>query len=116
MSVESVLERLDNDKITNKRELLLMLVKVMEIIEKYEKAKSGKEKKELAISVLKEIIKSSPISDEDKELLDALISNETVSDAIDVIVMVAKGDFEITTKAVKKGIRSCLMSCLKKQS
>ena len=114
MSVESVLERLGDAKITNKKELFSMLVKVMEIIEKYEEAKTGAEKKELAINVLKELIKSSPLSDEDKELLNLLVDNETVSDAIDIIVQVAKGDFEITKKAIKKGIRHCLLSCLKK--
>ena len=114
MSVESVLEHLGDAKITNKKELFSMLVKVMEIIEKYEEAKTGAEKKELAVNVLKELVKSSPLSDEDKELLELLVNNETVSDAIDVIVQVAKGDFEITKKAIKKGIRQCLMSCLKK--
>lgn len=114
MSTELILEHLGDTKLTNKKELLLILVKVMEIIEKYEKAKTGAEKKALAIDVLKEIIKRSPISDEDKELLNLLVDNETVSDAIDVIVQVAKGDFEITKKAIKKGIRHCLLSCLKK--
>lgn len=114
MSVESVLEHLGDAKITNKKELFSILVKVMEIIEKYEEAKTGAEKKELAINVLKELVKSSPLSDEDKELLNLLVDNETVSDAIDIIVQVAKGDFEITKKAIKKGIRHCLLSCLKK--
>jgi hypothetical protein len=87
----------------------------MEIIEKYEDAKTGTEKKELALSVLKDLIKSAPIGEDDKALLEALISDETVSDAIDVIVKVAKGEFEISRKVIKKSIKSCLLSCMKKQ-
>ena len=115
MSVESVLGKLGDIKISNKKELFAVLVKIMEIIEKYEDAKTGTEKKELAISVLKDLIKSAPISEDDKALLEALINDETVSDTIDVIVKVAKGEFEISRKAVKRGIKSCLLSCIKKQ-
>ncbi len=115
MSVESVLEKLGDVKISNKKELFAVLVQVMEIIEKYEDAKTGSEKKELALSVLKDLIKSAPISEEDKALLNALINDETVNDAIDVIVKVAKGEYEISRKAVKRSIKSCLLSCLKKQ-
>ena len=115
MSVESVLEKLGDVKISNKKELFAVLVKVMEIIEKYEGTKTGTEKKELALSVLQDLIKSAPISEEDKALLNALINDETVNDAIDVIVKVAKGEYEISRKAVKRSIKSCLLSCLKKQ-
>ena len=110
MSVESVLEKLGDVKISNKKDLFAVLVKIMEIIEKYEDAKTGTEKKELALSVLKDLIKSAPIGEDDKALLEALISDETVSDAIDVIVKVAKGEFEISRKAVKRSIKSCLLS------
>ena len=115
MSVESVLEKLGDVKISNKKDLFAVLVKIMEIIEKYEDAKTGTEKKELALSVLKDLIKSAPIGEDDKALLEALVSDETVSDAIDVIVKVAKGEFEISRKAVKRSIKSCLLSCMKKQ-
>lgn len=116
MSLESVLEKLGDVKISNKKDLFAILVKIMEIVEQYEDAKTGAEKKELALSVLKDLIKSAPISDDDKVHLEALISDETVSDAIDVIVKVAKGEFKISRKAVKKGLKSCLLSCLKKQN
>ena len=114
MSIESVLEHLGDVKITNKKELFAVLVKVMEIIEKYNEAETGAEKKELAIGVLKELINKAPLGDEDKSLLISLVSDETVSDTIDVIIKVAKGDFELTKKELKKGIKSCFMSCLKK--
>lgn len=113
--VKSVLEKLGDVKISNKKDLFAVLVKIMEIVEQYEDAKTGTEKKELAVSVLKDLIKSAPIADDDKALLEALISDETVSDGIDVIVKVAKGEFEISRKAVKRSIKSCLLSCLKKQ-
>ena len=113
--VKSVLEKLGDVKISNKKDLFAVLVKIMEIVEQYEDAKTGTEKKELALSVLKDLIKSAPISDDDKALLDALITDETVSDTIDVIVKVAKGEFEISKKAIKKSLKSCLLSCLKKQ-
>jgi hypothetical protein len=116
MSIESVLEHLGDVKITNKKELFAVLVKVMEIIEKYNEAETGAEKKELAINVLKELINHASIGEEDKALLIALVSDETVSDAIDVIIKVAKGDYELTKKELKRGIKSCLMSCLKKRN
>ena len=115
MSVESVLEKLGDVKISNKKELFAVLVQVMEIIEKYENAKTGAEKKELALSVLRDLIKSAPIGEDDKALLDALINDGTVSDAIDVIVKVARGEFEISRRAIKRGLKSCLLSCMKKQ-
>lgn len=115
MSVESVLEKLGDVKISNKKELFTILVQVMEIIEKYEDAKTGTEKKELALSVLKDLIKSAPIGEEDKAFLSGLIDDGTVSDTIDVIVKVAKGEFEISRKAIKRGLKSCLLSCMKKQ-
>ena len=114
MSSESVLEKLGDVKISNKKDMFAVLVQVMEIVEQYEN-KTGTEKKELALNVLKDLIKSAPIGDDDKALLEALITDETMSDAIDVIVKVAKGEFEISKKAVKKGLKSCLLSCMKKQ-
>lgn len=114
MSVESVLEKLGGTKIFNKKELFAVLVKIMEIIEKYEDAETGTEKKELALNVLNELIKSAPIGNDDKALLEALINDETVSDTIDIIVKVAKGEFEISKKAVKKGLKDYLLSCIKK--
>ena len=114
MSSESVLEKLGDVKITNKKDMFAVLVQVMEIVEQYEN-KTGTEKKELALNVLKDLIKSAPVDVDEKALLEALITDETVSDAIDVIVKVAKGEFEISKKAVKKGLKSCLLSCMKKQ-
>ena len=115
MSVESVLEHLGDVQILNKKDVFSVVVKVMEIIEKYKEAKTGTEKKALAINVLKELIASSPIDEKDKEVLNALVQDETVSDTIDVIVKVAKGDYEITKENIKKGMRACILSCLKKK-
>lgn len=115
MSVESVLEKLGDNKITNKKELFNILAKVMEIIEEYEEATTGAEKKKLALSVISNLIQSAPISIEDKELLELLVHNETVDATIDLFVQIAKGEIKLKKKEIKKGITDCLMSCLKKK-
>lgn len=116
MSVEAIIEKLGVTEILKKKDVLEVLMKVMEVVEDYEEAKTGKEKKELAIKVMRELIEKSKADADTKEILMTLLDDETVDTVIDLVSKAAKGELKINKKAIKKGIKSCLLSCMKKQN
>lgn len=100
-----VKEKLGNTEVKSNT-MHLIIKYVMETVEDF--PKSGSERKDLAISIIKVLVNELPKSSE-KTFIQETINNGLVSNTIDLIITATKGELSINT--VKEVAVSCIPSC-----
>ena len=100
-----VKEKLGNTEVKSST-MILIIKYVMETVEDF--PKSGSERKDLALSIIKVLVNELSESGEKTFILET-INNGIVSNTIDLIVAATKGELSINT--VKEVAVSCIPSC-----
>ncbi len=103
----TLIEKAEN--LEDEHSLFKVLKVVMESIEIEEIHEISK--KELAESVLKELVKESQMSDEKKQICLNLINAGTIGDTMDLVVSATKGELAINKKT-KRRLLACLGKCI----
>ena len=87
----------------------LVLKECMELVENFDC--SGAEKKEHAVTIIKEVVKDL-VEDEDEErIILALIEKKVLENTIDLIISASKGKFNINNKKTQKKLFSMSKNC-----
>ena len=103
-----------NIKIDSEKTLVQALPFVIECVETISnKNIAGREKKKLAVRILRIIIYQSDLDRKKKSVLLTILDQETLYTTIDVIVDVSKGKFKLNKKTGRRLFR-CLGRCMKK--
>ena len=101
-------------KILNNKDLIKVLVIIMENIENIEELKKNSElKQKILLHILNIIIDESPINEKNKEILHNLINDDTVSETIDLIIKASKGELKINankSRTIIKKIKDFLLN------
>ena len=97
------------NKEVNTTNWMLLVINVIQSIEDISDI-TGIEKKELAIEV---IVKSFPkLNIQNQDIVEGLLSRDSLSNTIDLMISTSKGQIDINK--IKKTIKLCIFSCMKK--
>lgn len=97
------------EKLEDEHSLFMVLRVTMEAIE-LEKIKDMN-KKQIAETILKELVNESEMSDEKKQICLNLINSGAIGDTINLVVSATKGELELNKKTKKKLLK-CLGKCI----
>lgn len=100
----------DKLKLESSSNLVPILRIVMETIET--KNLSGPQQKELAKSVLKNVVETSSLDEDQKRVCLELMENGVIENTIQLVSDATKGRLNINKQVVKRGIISILLGCL----
>ena len=100
----------ENQGMLNEKIMVKFIILTMELVE--ETKVKGKTQKDLVIYIVSEVIKESPLTGEEKEVLRKILYSENTRDTIELVVDASKGKLNLN-KVKKVGIE-WLICCLKK--
>jgi hypothetical protein len=92
----------------NVENLMVVLRFAMEVVEVTEL--KGIEQKELALSLVRTIVKEAPVSNEKEKLMLDIIDNDVLGSTVDLVVDASKGNLNIN-KVIKVTTGCCSAFC-----
>ena len=109
--IEDIQEKiiLSLDKLNNINQVFDYVKLIMEVLE--EQPIPGKTKKEFALKILRNIMENSDLGEKQKADCIALIDNNVISSAIDIIISAASGEMEINMPSAVAACSNFIIPC-----